>query len=855
MILVLVIALVIIAIASIVVVFLLNSYKDTLREAKNYERGLKMIPMRIYLPPEVEDVDTSGRDERDVVEETLSQAQVMYNIIASTAADGFKTKVYGQKHISFEMVLQRGVISYYVVAPTILVSMIRQAVLAAYPSARLEEVAQHNIFSKLERGHAAIGGEFSLKNDYIYPIASYVDTKRDVSRAILNALMDASVEDGATIQIMVRPADRLWIEHGKEKIAELEGSLKKTTAKDFAKDLFVGLWTPNFNKKEEKKQLGIGDKAEIDAISDKIKYPGYETLIRVVTSSNIANNAQNLLNNIVAAFSLFDLPGNNGFVFTPAKDIDELITAYLFRFFPQATKQNILNSVELSTIFHLPTNIAINSSNKVERQHFKEVEGPSNSEGGLFLGINEYKNDKKKIYLDDTDRNRHVYLIGQTGTGKSWLMKSLAYQDMMSGRGFALIDPHGDLAEDLLGLVPRERVEDVIYFDPANMENPLGLNMFEFKNEDEKDFLIQEAINMLYSLYDPGHTGIVGPRLEHIFRNCALLLMSDPNGGTFIDIPKLLVDENFRNSKLRYVKNQDLLDYWTKEFPASQRSSEAGEIVSWVVSKFSPFVFNEMMRNIIGQTKSAFDIREVMDNNKILIVNLSKGRMGMLNSRLLGMIFVMKFQAAAMSRADTNERDRKDFSLYVDEFQNFATDSFETILSEARKYKLSLIIGNQFMTQLKDNIREAILGNVGTIISGRLGITDAELMERRFRPTFEAEDLTRLPNYHWIVSVMIKGVPSAPFTMVSLSPPVQINDKLKELLKRLSASKYARSRSEVNKEIESRTNNNELYSTTSKDNLIVGNRPINGGSTGSSFLDSWIKKRSELAKNSFKREE
>ena len=446
-------------------------------------------------------------------------------------------------------------------------------------------------------------------------------------------------------------------------------------------------------------------------------------------------------------------------------------------------------------------------------------------------------------------------MIGQTGTGKSKFLENLAYQDMMDGKGFAFIDPHGDSAEVLMGAVPPERVEDIIYFNPADMDNPIGLNMFEFNTPDQKDFLVQEAINMLYGLYDPGHTGIVGPRLEHIFRNAALLLMSDPAGGTFIDIPKLLVDQDFMKSKLKYVTDPTVLEFWTKEWPSSQKSSEAGELVSWVASKFGPFLSNDAMRNIIGQTKSGFNLRDIMDNRKILIVNLSKGKLGDLNSKLLGIIFVMKFQAAAMSRADINERDRKDFSLYVDEFQNFATDSFETILSEARKYKLSLIIGNQFMTQLKDNIREAILGNVGTIISGRLGITDAELMERRFRPTFEAEDLTRLPNYHWIASVMIKGVPSAPFTMVSLSPPVQINDKLKELLKRLSASKYARSRSEVSKEIESRTNNNEFYSTTSKDNLIVGNRPINGGSTGSSFLDSWIKKRSELAKNSFKREE
>jgi len=384
----------------------------------------------------------------------------------------------------------------------------------------------------------------------------------------------------------------------------------------------------------------------------------------------------------------------------------------------------------------------------------------------------------------------------------------MAYQDMMDGRGFAFIDPHGDLVESLLGKVPKERVEDIIYFNPADMTNPIGLNMFEFDTPDQKDFLVQEAINMLYGLYDPGHTGIVGPRLEHIFRNCALLLMSDPAGGTFIDVPKCLIDPEFVKSKLKYVKDQQVIDFWTKEFPASQRSNEAGEVISWVVSKFGPFISNDAMRNIIGQTKSGFNLREIMDNNKILLVNLSKGKMGELNSKLLGIIFVMKFQAAAMSRADIPEDQRVDFSLYVDEFQNFATDSFESILSEARKYKLSLIMGNQFMTQLTDKIREAIIGNVGTVISGRIGVTDAELMVKKFQPTFDVDDLAKLPNFQSITSVMINNVPSAPFSMNWIPPMGQVNNQLRPSQLAPSANQKAPG--------------------------------------GSSFLDEWLAKRQQL---------
>ena len=349
---------------------------------------------------------------------------------------------------------------------------------------------------------------------------------------------------------------------------------------------------------------------------------------------------------------------------------------------------------------------------------------------------------------------------------------------------------------------------------------------------------------MLYGLYDPGHTGIVGPRLEHIFRNCALLLMSDPAGGTFIDVPKCLIDPEFVKSKLKYVKDQQVIDFWTKEFPASQRSNEAGEVISWVVSKFGPFISNDAMRNIIGQTKSGFNLREIMDNNKILLVNLSKGKMGELNSKLLGIIFVMKFQAAAMSRADIPEDQRVDFSLYVDEFQNFATDSFESILSEARKYKLSLIMGNQFMTQLTDKIREAIIGNVGTVISGRIGVTDAELMVKKFQPTFDVDDLAKLPNFQSITSVMINNVPSAPFSMNWIPPMGQVNNQLRDALVRLSAAKYGRPRAVVEKEIFDRIRGS-VQPKTSPSQLApsVGQKSSGGGS---SFLDEWLAKRQQL---------
>lgn len=844
-------------IGAAVIFFVFTQYKKTLREAKNYERGLKMVPLFIHLPPSSEDLEKGSRDERDVTEEVLSEAQVMYNIIASTATKGFKNKIYGQRHISFEIVAKGGLVHYYAVVPMVLIEVIKQAIAAAYPAARLEEVSEHNIFSQAGKMSGVIGGEFTLKKKFVYPIATYQESKRDAARALLNALSAASREDGVAIQFLMRPAQEGWVRasvDAAKKIKDDKGKNKGLGIKG-TKGMAELLWKPpesGDDKKPEQKQLTALEEESVKAIEEKTRYPGYEVLVRVVVSSNTTEHSQSLLKNIVAAFALFDSPSNNGFRFTVARDMEELVTSFIFRFFPQSINGNILNSVELATIFHLPDQSSIPTS-KVQRQMSKQVDGPTDlMDEGLLLGLNEFRGIKKEIRLSENDRRRHTYMIGQTGVGKSGFIQNLAYQDMHSGKGFALIDPHGDLVEELLANVPKERVEDIIYFNPGDLDNPIGLNLFEWDTEDQKDFLVQESINMLYSLYDPGHTGIVGPRMEHIFRNCALLLMSDPNGGTFIDIPKLLVDNEFMKSKLKYVTDRNVLDFWTKEYPASQKSNESGEVTSWVVSKFGPFLSNTMMRNIMGQTKSGFNLRDVMDNDKILLVNLSKGKMGELNSKLLGMIFVMKFQAAAMARADMPEDQRKDFCLFVDEFQNYATESFESILSEARKYRLNLVLGNQFMTQLTDKIREAIIGNVGTVISGRIGVTDAELMVKRFSPVFDAEDLTKLPNYQSIATVMINGVPSAPFSMSLLPPMGQRNPQLADAMKRLTATKYGLPRTSVEKDIFARLEPPKpALPATSRPPAPGGmsrtpGAPAAPQSSGGSFLDEWLSKRQKM---------
>ncbi len=870
------------------------------REQKNYERGLKMVPVLIHLPPPSDDTDTQGRDARDVVGENISRAQTLYGILASTFQKGIKSKFYGQRHIGLEIVASKGSVHFYAAVPVALLGVVEQAIVSAYPSSRLEEVAEHNIFSPVGRISGTLGGELVLKEAFAYPIGTYEEIKRDTMQALLNAFSNLTKEDGAGIQILLRPADDSWRKKAyNEAHAKRTGKAKpKGFDKAFsgAGQVFTALAKPPDAKDGEsekpKDEPSSLDQSLAQLIEEKTKQPGYEVLIRVVASSNVTQRAQSILNNLVATFALFDAPGRNGFKFVPAKDADSFVTAYILRFFPQSKDENILNATELATLFHFPDQQNIPTS-QLERQASKQVDGPRNvPEEGLLLGYNMFRGAKKAIRMEQADRARHMYVVGQTGTGKSTFLENLALQDMLEGRGFAFVDPHGDTAEKLLAMVPKERTEDVIYFSPADTDYPMGLNMFEFHSDDQKDFLIQEAINMLYKLYDPQHQGIIGPRYEHIFRNAALTIMADPAGGTFVDIPKLFRDPAFVEQKLKHVKDQNVLEFWRKEMPQSQRSNDFGEVISWFVSKFGAFVSNEMMRNIIGQTKSSFNLREIMDDGKILLVNLSRGRAGDLNSKLLGMIFVMKFEAAAMSRADVPEEYRRDFCLYVDEFQNFSTDSFADILSQARKYHLNLIVANQFTTQLSDEIRDAVFGNVGTVVSYRVGTNDAEFLAKQFAPVFDIEDLQFIPNWNMVVRMMIGGVPVQPFSMAGLPPLGNPNKQLADALKQLSWAKYGRPKAEVERTIFDRLKTETripIGMTDGQPGLAPGSgspwanlpsgpaglpppgagRPSSlasspfgaspstaalapgspSGGSGNSFLDEWLAKRKSVAPN------
>jgi hypothetical protein len=465
----------------------------------------------------------------------------------------------------------------------------------------------------------------------------------------------------------------------------------------------------------------------------------------------------------------------------------------------------ILNSEELATIFHFP-------NKTVETHHIywlkaKSAPAPENvSQTGLYLGKSMYRGTEKKIFLSEDDRRRHMYIVGKTGTGKSEFLKEMILQDIIAGKGVCAIDPHGEFIEDILQLMPPERAEDVIYFNPSDTDRPMGMNMMEAHTEEEKHFVASSIIGLMYKLYDPHKTGIIGPRFEHAIRNAMLTIMSKP-GGTFIEMVRLLTDAKFVEDMLPYVQDPIVRRYWTDQI-AQTSDFHKSEVLDYIVSKFGRFITNKTMRNIIGQSQSAFDIRTIMDEQKILLVNLSKGKIGEEDAKFLGLILVPKILTAAMGRQNIPIEQRKDFYLYVDEFQNFATEDFAVILSEARKYRLNLIVANQFIAQIEEDVKNAVFGNVGTMISFRIGVPDANFLQHEFVPVFNENDLTNIEKYNVYIKTIVKNEPIPPFSMSlekdMVAQKAQMNPRLAEMIRELSRLKYGKPKEAIEEEMAKR---------------------------------------------------
>jgi hypothetical protein len=422
---------------------------------------------------------------------------------------------------------------------------------------------------------------------------------------------------------------------------------------------------------------------------------------------------------------------------------------------------------------------------------------------GLILGKNIYRGEETEVRIKEKDRRRHLYAIGMTGTGKSTLFEAMALQDIREGRGLAIFDPHGEMIESIIYKIPKSRAEDVIYFNPSDTQRPLGLNLLEWKTKEQRDFLVQESIQIFYKLFDPQGQGFIGPQFEHWMRNAALTLMDSPQGGTLLEIPKLFTDDAFREQKVAEVQDPVVKAFWTQQM-SKTADFHKSEMYNYFISKFGRFMTNTTMRNIIGQAKSAFDFRDVMDQGKILLINLAKGEIGEINSNLLGMIFVARLFTSALSRIEVDEEQRRDFYLYVDEFQNFATETFASILSEARKFRLNLNITNQYIAQIPEPIRDAIIGNVGTLISFRIGVPDAEFMAKEFEPVANQFDLNQIDAFNAYVKLLIENAPSKPFSMQTIKDAEAENKELGRAIMQLSRLKFGRDVKIIESEINDR---------------------------------------------------
>jgi hypothetical protein len=703
----------------------------------------------------------------------------LFASLYSIKKGGWKQKFNIQPTISFEIVAKQEDIRFYVWTPKKLSDLVEKTIHGAYPDAEVTEIDEYNIFTN--DGKVAYKS-YQLGKSNFYPLKTFKDLATDPMSSLTSALAKLGPGEAAAIQIVISPAESTWQKEGGKFISDTKKS----------------------ESDPQKAKYSTSAKT-LEAIEQKISKPGFETVIRVVVVSTDENTAKSTVTNIGSAFGQFAGELNSlksRKIWHKGAFMEDFLYRYqpMFNLFGNHT--SVINSEELATIFHFP-------NKQITTPHIywlnaKTAPAPSEIPSeGLYLGMSSYRGIKRPVYVGNEDRMKHVYIIGKTGTGKSELLKEMILQDIKAGKGLCYMDPHGDALEDIMKLIPPERAEDVIYFNPSDTKRPMGLNLLEAHSEDQMHFVATSVINMMYKLFDPYKTGIVGPRFEHAVRNAMLTAMSDP-GATFVEVMRILTDSKFVQELLPRVTDPMVRRYWTDQI-AQTSDFHKSEVLDYITSKFGRFVTNRLIRNIIGQSQSSFDFRKIMDEGKILLINLAKGELGEENSNFLGLILVPRILMAAMSRSNVPEKDRRDFYLYVDEFQNFATPDFAVIMSEARKYRLGLCVANQFIGQVEEEVKNAIFGNVGTIISFRVGVTDANYLQHEFTPTFGEDDLLNVERFHAYIKTVVKGEPVIPFSLDTTKDLAKIealkSPRVAEIIKEMSKLKYGRDVNLVEAEI------------------------------------------------------
>lgn len=704
-------------------------------------------------------------------------------------------------------------IFFYLSIPKRFRESVEKQIHSFFPHAVIEKVADYTIFSPA--GETAIA-TLSLKESAALPLKTYRTLSVDPLNEISNALSKLdTVAEGGAIQIVLAPAPLGWRRESRQIAEKMQSGKRLRDAKSdsvagaLGKEVLQGAGKallhqdPKVPKQEEKVVALTPEEQElVKTIDAKGGQAAFLVNIRLLASAATQERAEDILAHMENAFSQFENPEINSFRVHRRRKDKQTAYHYIFRNFDKETSM-LLSVEELASIFHFP--ISTTETPKIKWLKAGSAPPPVNiPTEGILLGYNEYRGAKSEVRITESDRRRHMYVIGQTGVGKSNYLQEMAKKDAKSGKGFCFIDPHGDAIEDILTAIPKERAEDVIVFDPSDVERPMGINMLEYdsKHPEQKTFVINEMIGIFDQLYDMKATG--GPMFEQYMRNAMLLIMEDPeSGSTLMEIPKVLADEEFRRYKLSKCTNPIVRDFWLKEAEKAGGEAALANMVPYITSKLTTFISNDMMRPIIAQQKSTLNFREIMDSGKILLINLSKGKIGEINARLLGMVIVGKILMAALSRVDMPEAERKDFYLYLDEFQNVTTTSIAQILSEARKYRLVLILAHQFIAQLKEEISKAVFGNVGSLTVFRVGPEDAEFLEKQFAPVFTAQDIVNVDNYQCFVRLLMNNELTKPFNMKTY-PPTTGDQEVANALKELSRLRYGRDATIVNREIMTR---------------------------------------------------
>lgn len=745
-----------------------------------------------------------------------SNAEQMFNGLHDILRDKEELRKNGgvQEHMSFEIVAREGKLHFYAWIPKSLQSFIESHIQSQYPSVRIYE-AEEDYVAQERKYSVVYTGELTLTDSTMVPIKTYTSIETDTLASTTAMLGKLEPQEQMWIQVMARPINDDWHKYSKQWV----DGIKNGSPFDFGGgafdmrwigEMFASLWRPpQGGGASTPRSLSDRDTSRTNAAEDKAQKVGFKVRIRVVYLGGSQASAKVRSQALMGAFKQFNQAGLNGFKLGKASFNKEDLSRYKSRLFLGGGF--VLNSEELASVFHLPHSgipsspLSWSISPPQEGDEIP-VATPTHTlpvltgnqaidENISAFGLTNNHGIDHQFGLLRADRSRHVYIIGQTGTGKTATLELLTLSDIYHHQGYAIIDPHGDFAVNNLRFIPGSRLKDVVYFNPSDTAWPLGFNPLEVTNPDQKATISSELIGVFKRMF--GNSW--GPRLEYILRYTILALLERPDA-TMLDITRMLTDKKFRENTLSYCNDAVVLQFWQTEFN-SWNDRFQSEAIAPVLNKVGAFTANPIIRNIIGQPKSTFNIREIMDEGKILIVNLSKGLIGEDNAAILGSLLVTKIQLAAMSRSDIPDiQDRRPFYLYVDEFQNFATDSFATILSEARKYGLNLTVANQYISQMTPTVRDAVFGNVGTLVCFRVSGEDGALLSREFEPHFTSSELVSLDNRHFVATMVIDGAKIPPFKATTLELPAPQLDNIHQIVE-YTRQQFAKSREEVEQTI------------------------------------------------------